>query len=192
VERRAAWKIDQYGLDIEKLVFLDESGVNLGMTRLYGWGAKSERVLDFVPDVRFDRSSIIAALRLDGIHAPVTFEGALDGDFFRAYVEQALAPTLRAGDIVVMDNASAHKVVGALQPIYDKGAGVLFLPPYSPDFNPIELAWSKIKSILRALKSRTHETLQSALCFAINSITPEDIRNWFVHDGYFFTQNMSM
>ena len=181
-----AWKAQQMALDIDRLVFLDESGVNLGMTRLYGWGEKSERVVDFVPDVRFQRLSLISTLRRSGINAPMVFEGSLNGDFFKAYVGQALAPTLRAGDIVVMDNASSHKVEGALQPIYDKGAFVLFLPPYSPDFNPIEQAWSKIKSILRTLKARTRKELLSALCVAFDAITVDDIRNWFFHDGYFY------
>jgi transposase len=167
-------------------------GVNLGMTRLYGWGLKSERVEDYVPDVRFERSSVISTLRLTGINAPIVFKGALNGDLFTEYVKQALAPTLHGGDIVVMDNLSSHKVADALQPIYDAEARVLFLPPYSPDLNPIELAWSKIKSILRKCKARTHEELQSALRTAFEAITATDIEHWFAHDGYSFVPDMSM
>jgi len=184
IARRGAWRESQGGLDAGRLVFLDGPGVNLGMTRLYGWAEKSERVGDYVPDVRFERTPVISTLRLSGINAPIAFRGTLDGDFFRAYVSQALAPTLREGDIVVMDNASPHKVHGALQPIYDRGATVLFLPPYSPDLNPIEMAWSKIKSVLRALKARTHEELLSAMRVAFNSISAADIQGWFTHDGY--------
>lgn len=101
------------------------------MTRLYGWGEKSKRVCDYVPDMRFERTSIISTLRLCGVNAPITFKGTLNGDFFREYIAQALAPTLNAGDIVVLDNLSSHKVDGVLQPIYDRGAAVMFLPPYS-------------------------------------------------------------
>ena len=192
MERRKDWKENQAEMDVSRLVFLDEAGVNLGMTRLYGWGEKSARVDDYVPDVRFERTSIVATLRLSGINAPICYRGTMNGEFFRAYIAQALAPTLRPGDIVVMDNLSSHKVDGALNPIYARGARVLFLPPYSPDLNPIELAWSKIKSILRRQKARTHEDLRTALCAAMEAVTAADIRHWFTHDGYFLMQKASM
>jgi len=159
----------------------------LGMTRLYGWGKKSERVDDYVPDVRFERSSIIATLGSDGINAPMTYTGTLNGDLFRVYVEQVLAPTLENGDVVIMDNYSVHKVDGVLDPIYAKGAEVLFLPPYSPDLNPIEMAWSKIKSLLRKLKPRNYDDMQNALGDVLDAITTTDIENWFAHDGYFLS-----
>jgi transposase len=155
------------------------------MTRLYGWGEKSERVDEYVPDVRFERSSIIATLGTEGINAPMTYKGTLNGDVFRPYVEQVLAPTLKAGDIVIMDNYSVHKVGGILDPIYAKGAVVLFLPPYSPDLNPIEMAWSKIKSILRKLKPRNSEDMQTAMKTALDAITKTDVENWFKYNGYF-------
>jgi len=157
------------------------------MTRLYGWGEKSERVDDYVPDVRFERSSIIATLGTDGINAPMTYSGTLNSEVFRPYVEQVLAPTLEAGDVVIMDNYSVHKVAGILDPIYAKGAEVLFLPTYSPDLNPIEMAWSKIKAILRKLKPRTGEGMQTAMKIALNAITKTDVENWFAHDGYFLS-----
>lgn len=157
------------------------------MTRLYGWGKKSERVNDYVPDVRFERSSIIATLGAEGINAPMTYKGTLNSDVFRPYVEQFLAPTLESGDIVIMDNYSVHKVAGILDPIYAKGAEVLFLPAYSPDLNPIEMAWSKIKSILRKLKPRNSEDMQTAMKTALDSITKTDVENWFAHDGYFLS-----
>lgn len=154
------------------------------MTRLYGWGKKSERVNDYVPDVRFERTSIIATLSKDGINAPMTFKGTLDKEVFSPYIKDFLAPTLSAGDIVVMDNYSVHIAKDILNPIYEKGATVMFLPPYSPDLNPIELAWSKMKTILRGLKARSFDEMQKALIVSLNSITKTDITNWFKHDGY--------
>jgi transposase len=126
------------------------------MARLYGWGEKPSRVEEYVPDVRFERSSLIAGVRLSGVIAPISFRGSLNGEFFEGYVEQVLAPILKPGDIVVMDNYSVHKVAVALDAIAERGASVLFLPPYSPDYNPIEMMWSKVKSILRKIKASTH------------------------------------
>jgi len=169
---------------VGQLVFIDECGVNYAMTRLYGWGERHARVDEYVPDARFERSSVLSAVRLSGVNAQVSFSGALDGDIFALYVKYVLAPTLSAGDVVLLDNLSSHKVLGVLDPIYEKGAYVWFLPVYSPDLNPIELLWSKVKSILRKLKARTFEELQKALRIALNAITPTDIKNWFKHDGY--------
>jgi transposase len=154
------------------------------MTRLYGRAPRNRRVNDYVPDVRFERTTIVSTIRLSGEQAPFIFKGGLTGDIFSAYVEKMLAPTLRQGDIVVMDNLSSHKVSGALEPIYQKGACVFFLPPYSPDLNPIELSWAKMKAGLKKLKPRTTEELIPALQIALNSFTQEDIANWFKHDGY--------
>jgi len=155
------------------------------MTRLYGWGDKSSRVDDYVPDVRFERTSIIAAMNINGVVAPLTYKGTLNGEFFGGYVEQCLSPCLKTGDIVIIDNLSAHKVKGVLNPLYNKGVTVLFLPPYSPDFNPIEMMWSKLKAILRKLKARTLEEVQEALQQALDSITESDRINWIAHDGYY-------
>jgi transposase len=154
------------------------------MTRLYGWGEKHARVEDYVPDARFERISILAAVRLSGAFAPITFKGTLNGDIFALYVKYVLAPTLNAGDVVFLDNLSSHKVEGVLDPIYERGAFVWFLPAYSPDLNPIELVWSKVKSVLRKLKARTFEELQKALKTALDAITLVDVKNWFKHDGY--------
>jgi transposase len=154
------------------------------MTRLYGWGEKHARVEDYVPDARFERISILAAVRLSGAFAPITFKGTLNGDIFALYVKYVLAPTLNAGDVVFLDNLSSHKVEGVLDPIYERSAFVWFLPAYSPDLNPIELVWSKVKSVLRKLKARTFEELQKALKTALDAITLVDVKNWFKHDGY--------
>ena len=165
-------------------MFLDERGINLAMTRLYGWGERHARVEEYVPDVRFERTSIISTLHLSGVNAPLPFRGSLNGEVFEYYVSQVLAPTLGEDDILVLDNLSSHKVKGILGPIYKRGASVVFLPQYSPDLNPIELMWSKLKAVLRKLKARTHEELQTALQQALNAITKTDIKNWFTHNGY--------
>ena len=158
--------------------------MNCGMTRLYGRAFKSKRVNDYTPDIRFERTSIISSIRLDGMQSPFMFKGTLNGDVFTVYVKKILAAKLREGDIVIMDNLSSHKVKGALDPVYQKGATVLFLPPYSPDFNPIELSWSKMKAILRKLKANTYIDLIEAMKLALNSFTISDINKWFKHYGY--------
>jgi transposase len=154
------------------------------MTRLYGRAPTNERVNDYVPDVRFERSSIISAVNIKGVVAPLIFKGTLDGKFFAGYIEKVLSPELSFSDIVVMDNCSAHKVAKVLDPIYKKGAKVLFLPPYSPDLNPIELMWSKMKSSLRKLEPRTSEELRAASSKTIDFISSEDIQGWFNYYGY--------
>jgi transposase len=154
------------------------------MTRLYGRAFRNERVNDYVPDVRFKRISILSTIRLDGTQVPFVFNGTLNGELFKKYVDTFLAPSLSKGDIVIMDNSSVHKAHGVTDAIVDRGATVLFLPPYSPDFNPIELMWSKLKSKLRKLKARTPETLIPALNLALDYVTCEDIKNWFKHGGY--------
>lgn len=155
------------------------------MTRLYGRAPTSERVNDYVPDVRFERTSIIAVLGLEGIDASLAFKGTLNGNLFAWWVKEMLAPTLSIGDIVFLDNLSSHKVAGALDPIYDRGATPVFLPEYSPDLNPIELMWAKVKSVLRKIKARTFDELMEALKQAFDSITYSDIKGWFTHHGYF-------
>jgi transposase len=184
MERRSEWKAKQNGLEAARLVFLDESGVNTGMTRLYGRAAKHQRVREAVPDVRFHRTTILSSVRLDGTTIPFVFEGALNGDLFRAYVRQWLAPSLKPGDLVIMDNLSSHKVSGVVEAIEAVGASVEFLPPYSPDLNPIELMWSKIKAVLRKLKVRAKELLDEAIAQAFSAVSLSDISGWFRHDGY--------
>jgi transposase len=154
------------------------------MTRLYGRARKGDRVNGYTPDVRFERASVISSIRLDGAQVPFMFQGTLNGSLFSAYIKEALSPTLRRGDIVIMDNLSSHKVKGALGPIYEKGAEVMFLPPYSPDLNPIEMSWSKMKSVLRKLKAATYDEMAKNMKTALDSFTKSDIANWFSHDGY--------
>jgi transposase len=154
------------------------------MTRIYGRAPKNERVVDYVPDTRFERTSIISTIRTSGDSVPLIFKGTLNGELFKTYITDMLAKTLSAGDIVIMDNCTAHKVKGIEEAINAVGAKVLWLPPYSPDFNPIELSWSKMKSIIRKLKPRTYDQLVASLEIAPNSFTKTDIENRFEHDGY--------
>jgi transposase len=133
---------------------------------------------------KFHRTTILSSIRLDGTAIPLVFEGALNGELFRAYVRQCLAPSLKPGDIVVMDNLSSHQVSGVVETIEAVGATVLFLPPYSPDLNPIELMWSKIKAILRKLKVRAKELLDEAIARAFSAVSLSDIAGWFRQDGY--------
>jgi transposase len=183
-EKRKAWIEARKGLDPHRLVFLDESTVDCGMTRRYGRARRGEGVRDHAPDARFERTSVISAVRLDGRQAPMVFKGALDGAAFAAYVREVLAPILGEGDRAVMDNLAVHKVCGALGPIYENGAAALFLPPYSPDFNPIEPCWSKMKASLRRLKARTYGGLMAAMKTALDEVSASDIAGWFGHCGY--------
>ena len=172
-------------MDTPSIVVLDESSLNIGMTRLYGRAFGEERVFDYVPDVRFDRVSILSSMRLDGTLVPLVYKGTLNGELFLAYVKKFLAPTLKAGDIVIMDNASPHKVKGVVEAIESAGAYVLWLPTYSPDLNPVEQLWSKVKAHLRKVKARTLDALYIALKDALDSISISDIKAWFINSGYF-------
>ena len=167
-----------------RLIFVDESGCNIAMTRRYGRARRGMRVHDSVPK-NFGRNvTILGALSCTGLVAVMSVEGATDAAVFRAYVEQVLVPTLAAGDIVVMDNLSSHKVSGIREAIEGAGADLLYLPPYSPDYSPIENCWSKLKANLRKTKARTRESLDEALKHAIESITATDAEHWFKHCGY--------
>ena len=159
-------------------------GSNLGLTRRYGRAEPGQRVCDQVPGDRGGNVSTIGALGLDGIRTGLSVPGAIDGETMLFFVEELLVPTLKRGDIVVMDNNPIHKLDDIEDAIEAVGAGVLFLPTYSPDLNPIENCWSKVKSRLRALKPRTLPDLLDALVEAFSSITPQDILGWFQHCGY--------
>ena len=169
---------------VSHLKFIDESSAQLNLTRRYGWAPTDARVVDSVPENHGRNLTTVAALGLSGMEAPLIFEGAMNGEIFRTYVEQNLAPTLHSGDVVIMDNLPAHKVNGVVELIQARGAKVLFLPPYSPDLNPIELCWSKVKSALRQAKARTLDALIDALAQALRSVSLTDIVHWFAHRGY--------
>jgi transposase len=169
---------------LSHLKFIDESGLNLGFTRLYGRAAPGERVTEGTPDYSGPHYTTIAAIGLRGVEAPWIFEGAMTRLAFETYVEAELAPTLQRGDMVLADNLSAHKSAEAQRLIEGRGARLVFLPPYSSDFNPIELCWSKVKTALRAAKARTFEDLLKALASALQSISQADVQAWFAHCGY--------
>ncbi len=164
--------------------FIDEAGSNLAMTRFYGRAAKGERVIETVPPNDGENITMLASLSISGIQAPMTVSGAVDAIVFKVYVEKVLCLTLLAGDVVVMDNLPAHKVAGIKELIEAKGAKLIYLPPYSPDLNPIEKCWSKIKTCLRKAKARTRAELEKALQEALLSITKEDAIGWFESCGY--------
>jgi transposase len=167
------------------LKFVDEAGVHLSFTRLYGRAAPGQRVVDTVPQQPGGPSwTLLGALGWHGLSAPWLLKGAVDGTAFEVYVRQVLGPTLRPGDIVVLDNLSAHKVTAVESAITAQGAQVHFLPPYSPDLNPIEQCWAKVKAELRAAKARTFEALLEALKTALQAVTRADAMAWFQHCGY--------
>jgi transposase len=168
----------------DALIFFDESGVNLSMARAYGRARRGQRAVGHVPKNWGDNITLSAGLSTRGLIAPLMLTGSMTGEIFEAYIEQFVVPELRPGDVVVMDNLSAHKLASVRQLIEAVGARLLYLPPYSPDFSPIELAWSKVKTLMRGLAARTLETLEHAIVHALRAITPSDARGWFRHCGY--------
>ena len=171
-------------LDVEHFKFLDESSVNLSLTRMYGRAAPHQRVVEATPQPSGPQTTTLAVIGWTGITAPLVLSGAVNGTTFYGYIQQCVIRTLKSGDILFMDNLSAHKVAGLEKLVRACGAHLIYLPPYSPDFNPIELAWAKVKTILRRLKARTFPDLIEALRQALLAITPEDIHAWFAHCGY--------
>ena len=165
-------------------MFLDETAVTTKMTRLYGRAPVGERLVAKVPHGHWKTLTLVAALRVDGMTAPYVIDGAMDGPAFLAYVEHVLAPALRKGDIVFMDNVRTHKVVGVREAIEATGAMLRYLPPYSPDLNPIENAYSKLKSIMRKGGARTVDALTRLVGKAIAAIAPEHCAGYFRHTGY--------
>jgi len=171
------------------LVFVDESGAKTNMTRLYGRAMAGQRAIDSTPSSHWHTTTMISSVRLDGSTACMVVDGATNKDVFGAYVEQILLPSLKAGDIVVLDNLSAHKNQRVRELLKSVGAELWYLPAYSPDLNPIEKMWSKVKSILRALKARTKEALIEAIAEALDMVTASDAKGWFESCGYVNTIN---
>ena len=170
--------------DLHRVTCIDESGLNLAMTRLYGRAPRGERALGSAPQHCGQNVTMLGALSCTGLEAVMTVEGAADADVFRAYVQEVLCPALREGAIVLADNLSAHKATGVQEALAATGARLLYLPPYSPDLNPLERCWSKVKTFLRAAKPRTREALDEADTRALATITEADARAWFAHGGY--------
>ena len=183
-ERREAWERMQPELDPARLVFIDESGADTKMARRYGRSPRGARCRAALPHGHWKTTTLVAGLRLDGVTAPMVIDGAMDGEMFLAWTKQMLAPTLRHGDVVIMDNLPAHKVAGVREAIEAAGARLHYLPPYSPDFNPIEKAFAQIKAFLRKAAARTIAALWDAITAAIDAVTPDACANYFANAGY--------
>ncbi len=181
---RLRWRRDQATLDPTKLVFIDETWAKTNMARLYGRCAKGQRLVCPVPHGHWKTTTFIAGLRHDAITAPLVIDRPMNGVIFKAYIEQMLAPTLSPGDIVVMDNLSSHKINGIRQAIEDRGARLLYLPPYAPDLNPIEMAFAKLKALLRKAAERTVDALWDTIGQTLDTFTPQECVNYFKHAGY--------
>jgi len=167
-----------------RLIFLDETWATTNMARRYGRAPRGERVIASVPHGHWKTSTFVAGLREDAITAPLVIDGAMNGETFRAYVEQFLAPTLAHGDIVIMDNLSSHKVAGVREAIEARGASLIYLPPYSPDLNPIEQAFAKLKALLRKAAPRTVEALWAVIGEALSAFSPSECANYLADAGY--------
>ena len=181
---RTAWPQQFVKTDGRTLVFLDESGAQTNMTRLRGRAVRGQRVHDHAPAGHWCATTMLGSLRLDGTTRCRTIEGATDTAVFRAYVEHVLLPTLQPGDMVILDNLSPHKNPATLALLAAASVAVRFLPPYSPDLNPIEKMWSKIKAALRAAKARTKQQLRREIARARRSVTATDAAGWFASCGY--------
>lgn len=181
---RANWHAEAAQLAADALVFLDETGSHLGYTPTHARAPRGQRAHAAAPRNPGENKTIIAALTLDGVQALMRFDGGLTSDRFVGYVRHVLAPTLRAGQVVVADNLRAHHAAAAQDAIEARGATLLHLPPYSPDFNPIEHAFSKVKAALRRAAPRSDDALRSATWDAFATITPVDAAGWFAHCGF--------
>jgi len=186
IERRRNFTIARRLVDRRSLVFLDESGAKTNMTRLYGRAPIGQRCVDCTPHSHWQTMAMLSAIRLDGViqDATVVLDGPMDAVTFLAYTQQCLAPSLCPGDIVIMDNLSSHKVIGVREAIEDAGADLWYLPPYSPDLNPIEKLWSKVKAWLRRVGARTFETLTHAIADALRAVQMDECSNYFNSCGY--------
>ncbi len=181
---RVAWHAAAPTWDVAHLVFLDETGITTNLLRRYGRAPRGARVHDHVPGGRWQTSTFLAALRVTGLTTPGVFDGAIDGESFRVYIDQILVPTLHAGDIVIADNLWAHKVAGIQQALQAAGATLWCLPPYSPDLNPIELCVAKLKALVRTARCRSTETLWRFLGECLAHFSRDECRNYCRHCGY--------
>jgi len=166
-------------IDVNRLVYLDEFSVNIGMTRLYGRSPKGVRIVEYVPDVRYKRVSVVSTIRVTGETNPFAYSGTLNGNLFMQYIWECVVPTLKPYDILIMDCLSSHKMKIISEMVEDVGANVLYLPPYSPDFNAIETVISQIKADLRRDKPRSVDAICDAITFAFYSVTPQEAQNHF-------------
>lgn len=183
--QRAAWRVTvAQTLDARSLVFVDEMGTNTSLSPIYGWAKKGQRAHCSVPRNRGKNTTVLANMTLKGMGPSLAVEGATNANVFETYVEQVLGPTLREGQVVIMDNLSAHKGGRVRELIEGRGCKLLYLPSYSPDFNPIEEAFSKIKGLLRKAEARSREALLEAIGTAISAVSDQDAQSFFEHCGY--------
>lgn len=179
-----AWAENQPKLDPERLVFIDETGTSTNMARLRGRAPRGERLVSKVPHGHWKTTTFVAGLRTNALTAPCVIDGPMNGDAFHAYVEQILVPTLKPGDIVVMDNLSSHKLPAIREAIEAAGARLFYLPPYSPDFNPIEQLFAKLKAALRKAAERSVESLWNRIAILLHIFPPDECANYFRNSGY--------
>ena len=184
VAARSAFRAAVTQLRPEDLVFVDESGIATTLTRLYARAPLGERAVGRVPAGHWTQLTLLGGLSLEGLLACMSIEAATDRDVFLAFVEHVLVPALKPGQVVILDNLSAHKATQVRPLVEGAGYRLVYLPPHSPDFNPIEQAWSKLKALLRAAAARTKEALEAALAALIDHLTAADARSWFAHCGY--------
>ena len=184
VAERAAWRALQPEIDVDRLVFIDETGASTKMARLYGRSLRGKRCVAPIPHGHWKTTTFTGALRATGITAPMVLDGPMDGAAFEMYVKEILAPTLSPGDIVVMDNLPAHKPTRIRTAIEAAGARLMYLPPYSPDLNPIEMAFAKLKAALRKAAARSLEALWTAIADALTTFIPQECANFFAAAGY--------
>jgi transposase len=184
VRRRQRWIGHQKRFEASRLVFLDETWTKTNLTRLHGRCRRGVRLIDRVPQGRWRTMTFLAALRADRIDAPLVLDGPIDGASFRAYVEQVLVPRLAPGDIVIMDNLGSHKGKSIRQTLRGAGAKLFYLPPYSPDLNPVEQAFSKLKTLLRKAAARTFDDTCVQIASLLGQFTPAECRNYFANAGY--------
>lgn len=182
--QRAAWQVLQPEIDVDRLVFIDETGASTKMARLRGRAPRGQRCVAPVPHGHWQTTTFVGALRATGMTAPMVLDGAMDGAAFELYVREVLAPTLEPGDIVVMDNLPAHKRSQIRAAIEAVGAQLMYLPPYSPDLNPIEMAFAKLKAALRRAAARSVEALWTAIADALTTFTPQECINFLAAAGY--------
>jgi transposase len=181
---RLRWRSHQRRIDPSRLVFIDETWTKTNMTRLYGWAPRGQRLIAKVPHGHWKTTTFLAALRNDRIDAPCLFNGPINGERFRAYVEQFLVPTLKSNDIVVLDNLGSHKGKAIRQAIRAAGARLVFLPKYSPDLNPIEQVFAKLKSIVRKEAPRSFDAIANAIATALTAFSPQECANYLRNSGY--------
>jgi len=182
--KRLRWKAHQGGVDLQRLVFIDETWAKTNMTPLRGWAVRGKRLIGHAPFGHWNTMTFVAALRHDGIVAPWVIDGPINGRIFQTYVEQVLAPILRPGDIVILDNLGSHKAPAIRAAIRAAGARLFFLPAYSPDLNPIEQVFAKLKHLLRKAAERSKETVWRRIGTLLDQFTPQECENFLKNSGY--------